>query len=313
MFPVYSRRNRRRTPSDIAGGTACRPLLHGSDSLGARPIERRGVGQLGIARSDVRLLRYRIDRVSLIAALAITAWQFYVYFTSPNIGGLLALLVALRWLHIIEHNHVHSMMFVGRRLNDLIGGVMSIGTGVPVELYRIHHVETHHAFENGPQDWTSPFSFSSAQRPDRPVNVVKYVVTFGVRGWSRSLPIALRRALGTDNRVLPSLVLFIACSALLLARDPQAFVAAYAVPWLLYSFAAGWANWRHHDGCDFEGATQSANVDTRLFSRALGFNIGYHSMHHIYPELHWSLLREKFDESAFADVPADGDRPEPRI
>jgi fatty acid desaturase len=63
------------------------------------------------------------------------------------------------------------------------------------------------------------------------------------------------------------------------------------------------SNWLQHNGCSYESASTSANVNLGLFSRTVAFNIGYHSAHHARPAAHWSKLPDIHDRLLADSVP----------
>jgi fatty acid desaturase len=50
-----------------------------------------------------------------------------------------------------------------------------------------------------------------------------------------------------------------------------------------------------HDGCDLDSDANGARNFTSALGNWLLFNNGYHMIHHRYPKLHWSLLKEKHE------------------
>jgi fatty acid desaturase len=63
------------------------------------------------------------------------------------------------------------------------------------------------------------------------------------------------------------------------------------------------SNWLQHAGCTYESAATSANMNLGFFSRRVGFNIGYHSIHHARPAAHWTKLPEIHCKVLAASVP----------
>jgi len=260
-----------------------------------------------------QLLRYRIDILSVltvIAALAvqITAllqgWPWY------TVGVIFAL---VRQVNLIEHNHAHLRIFHQRPLNEFVGWMCFLSNGVPLEFYELHHVRNHHRynqrFDGVRQDWSSLFGFRGTRQPDRPVGLGYYVLTFPLLTICHCL-IHLARVPGTDifMRFLRSTLVVGLVSAVLLAYDPWRFVAFFLVPWIAVFFALGWNNYTHHLGCQLTSPYDSCNVHLRPQYRALGFNIGYHTAHHLKPAVHWSEL-PTVHESIKAHIPAENYRP----
>lgn len=244
----------------------------------------------------IKFLRHRIDIYPISIAVIVSAGQLSLYLMhSQSLIWFVALMVALRWSHLIEHNHVHMSMFHSARLSEFFGWVLGCSTGLPLEMYRVHHVETHHQYENGPEDWTSPFEYGDGTSSlPRPMTFSRYVLSFPLRGWTNSLRILWRRK-GTEqyNAWLRSLAILVLFGGALTLGDSRSFLIWYVTPWIAYSFGAGAANWRHHDSEDPLSMSPGTNDNFGLFSRRLGFNIGYHSAHHLYPDTHWSELPQR--------------------
>jgi fatty acid desaturase len=118
----------------------------------------------------MRILRYRIDIVSLMLALAILGVQLAAFFLRLPWFMAIPLIVLTRWTHLVEHNHSHLPISWSRTLDEVFGWVLFLSGGVPLEAYRVFHVQTHHRYANRAADWTSPFAYEGTRFPDRPVN-----------------------------------------------------------------------------------------------------------------------------------------------
>jgi hypothetical protein len=55
-------------------------------------------------------------------------------------------------------------------------------------------------------------------------------------------------------------------------------------------------NFLQHDGCDMSSRFNFARNFTGRLINYMCFNNGYHTIHHLYPGLHWSLLPKKHGE-----------------
>jgi fatty acid desaturase len=105
-------------------------------------------------------------------------------------------------------------------------------------------------------------------------------------------------------RFARSVTAVVLCSVLLLSINPWKFVLFFLLPWIVVMFAMGRNNYAHHFGCPMTTAYDSAKVNLRLYSRFLGFNIGYHVAHHLKPGLHWSLLPQ-YHATIAPNIPAE--------
>ena len=246
------------------------------------------------------LLEEPTDIASIAVALAFASAQVAAWRARKPLVPALALAVGARWAGLVLHNQVHTPIFQADRLNEGFEVALTLATGMPVELYRVHH-GVHHHFVNGDGDWTSPFAYPNAHFPNRPCSLPRYVFTL--------IPRAIRRAPKTlrakrdperSNRFHRSLIVLGVVSGVLATRNPKKFAAAFMTPWLVNMLGSPIANWKHHEGCTYEDRYTVANVNLGALSKSLGFNIGYHSTHHDDPALHWSKLPQRFQDE-FAD------------
>lgn len=244
---------------------------------------------------NAAILRHRSDFLSVVVAVAAFAYQLVACLVAAPLLFLLPVPLLSNWIHLVEHNHVHVPVFRSKRANEVFSWVLSLGTGIPVEGYRYHHVEVHHRYSGTARDWTSPFAYRRSRFPDRPVRLPWYVATYMARAWRRGVPVMWQRR-GTEQgmRFWRSIVVMAATSTALGIAQPRSFLLFFVVPWLGNALAPALMNWRHHRGCDHATKFTSANVNLGVFSRTLGFNIGYHSVHHAHPGLHWSRLPQRF-------------------
>ena len=262
---------------------------------------------------EFRLLKYRIDLISV--ALVLTAlgiqltafafsWPWYTFF-------LIILLV--RQVNLIEHNHAHLGIFEQRSLNEILGFLCFYSNGTPYEFYKVHHVQNHHAynqqFGEGDSDWSSMFGFKGTHFPDIPIGRFYYVVTFPILTICHSLIFVFRNP-GTKilRRFVRTMILFTVASAALIYIDVWSFLFFFAIPWVVVYFGLGDNNYSHHHGCKMTNDFDSSNTFLSLPYKALGFHIGCHVAHHIRPDLHWSLLPE-YQETIKDKIPQENYRP----
>ena len=242
-----------------------------------------------------RFLRYRIDAVSVAVVVATLGLQLTAYLLAWPWYALLPIVLCVRQLHLVEHNHAHLKIFRQQFLNEVLGWMCFVSNGFPLECYELHHVHNHHRhtqrFDEGARDWSSTFGFAGTRHPDQPVSRLYYVLTFMTLAWLHCWIEVLRRPGDAVSRRFfrSALVCFAACGALAYAR-PWEFVLFFLVPWLVIYLGVASNNYDHHHGCKLTTPHDSSNVDLRFPYRGFGFNIGYHVAHHVKPTLHWSLL-----------------------
>ena len=219
-------------------------------------------------------------------------------------------IVLMRWSHLVEHNHSHLPIFHQRWLNEVLGWLTFLNGGIALEFYRLQHVKTHHRYLNDEKDWTSPFLFRGARYPDQPVNWLYYISTYTIIGLCHCL-IEILRQPGSPcfKRFWASVGVVGSVSALLIYVDSWNFLIFFYVTWWVAYIGLPINNWEQHVDCAFTSQYTSANIDLRLLCRRLGFNIGYHSAHHLAPTVHWSLLEDFHKKQIEPDTPLRYYRP----
>jgi fatty acid desaturase len=241
------------------------------------------------------LLRYRIDLISILVVVATLGGQIAAYALHASPLVLIPLLLAVRALHLVEHNHSHLPIFRWRPLNELIGWCCYLSNGAPLEFYEESHVHNHHRFTQRftpeERDWSSTFGFEGTRSPDVPVSRWYYALVFVTLTWLHCWIEVLRRP-GSRlfRRAILSTAIVIGTTVVLIVRDPQAWLVFFGVPWALVYIFMGINNYDHHHGCALTSPYDSSMTDLRFPWRAFGFNIGYHVAHHVKPTMHWSQL-----------------------
>ena len=246
---------------------------------------------------DFRVLRYRIDIISIAFVLLALGVQFTAYWLALPWYTLFLILVLIRQVNLVEHNHAHLGVFHSRFLNETLGFMCFISNGTPYEFYIVHHVQNHHAynqkFEEVEKDWSSMYGFSTAHYPDRPIGQFYYFLSFPIITICHSLIHILRRPDSSIfRRFVRTMALFAIFCTVLIAIDPISFLFFFFLPWLVVYFGLGDNNYAHHYGCKMTNPYDSSNTFLQLQYQAVGLYIGYHVAHHIKPDLHWSKLPE---------------------
>lgn len=255
-----------------------------------------------------RVLRYRIDIFSVLTVVSVFAFQLVGYFALPWYL-IIVLPVAIRGLHLVEHNHAHLKIFRQNLLNEMLDWIFFISNGVPVECYEMHHVHNHHRFAQqygtAHSDWSSTFGFENTRYPDKPAGRLYYCLTYAPLAWLHCWIEVLRRP-GTRmfKRFITSFTLCMGVSVWLLIMNPVQYALWFALPWVLAYIGMANANYDHHRDCKLTTPYNSARDNLSFTFRSFGFNIGYHIEHHMKPTLHWSLL-PNFHERIKEEIPSE--------
>lgn len=242
-----------------------------------------------------RTLRYKIDVLAVLTVLLTVSLQVCSVLRGWPWYALFPIIVLVRQVSIIQHNHAHLGIFYSRFLNEMMGRLCSLSNGVLAEFYELHHVRNHHPFNQrftgAQQDWSSLYAFKGTHFPDRPVGQLYYVLTFPAMCYCHCI-IEMIRSPGTRifRRFLVSLAMGAVVIGGLVWADARHFLMFFVVPWTAIAFGLGYNNYISHYGAQYTHRYDVAVDDLTLPFRFIGYNQGYHLEHHLKPTLHWSLL-----------------------
>jgi fatty acid desaturase len=113
-----------------------------------------------------RIIRYPIDIISVLVVLSTVSLQLFALLRDWPWYAVLPILLMLRQVSLVEHNHAHLTIFPTRFASILLGWLCHLSSGVPLDTYRVHHVMSHHRYNNrfDSSGETGPVSLVSAAR-----------------------------------------------------------------------------------------------------------------------------------------------------
>ncbi len=253
-----------------------------------------------------RILRYKIDAVSVITVMIAVIVQFMAYWYQWPWYSLILVLVLMRESHLVEHNHAHLTIFRNHLLNEAIGWLMFLNCGIPLQSYREQHVYVHHRYLGTEKDWTSPWSYQGTLFPSKPINKIYYILTYMITAIFQCAVIYLKKPLSKSTfQFVISMIIVSLMMTFLAIHDFKNFLIYYVVPWMMTYLYLAKANWGQHIGCAYDSVYTTAINDFNIDSCKLGFNIGYHTAHHWYPTLHWFLLEEFHNTYLAPHIPSN--------
>ena len=186
-------------------------------------------------------------------------------------------------IHIFFHECVHSRARYPAWFNWAATSLM----GLPFDGYRIHHYN-HHAFENGPRDFSSTWRYAVARR--HPYSAFAYAL-----GWPRQLAAGVNCKLpfGDTPTAADKIKQRIPAQKIALVVT---LLAALACGWqslMLYigMIYLGWVfTSLHNYGQHLPVAATGVTTYASPLYNALFFNNGLHWEHHASPGLPWQGL-----------------------
>ncbi|KAK8130835.1 hypothetical protein PG984_007273 [Apiospora sp. TS-2023a] len=244
---------------------------------------------------DVRM----IGCTGLFFAVFIFAWTNY---TSPLSGGLVSFVT---WLALFQlsfmgavatHNAIHVPVFWKSWLNNCYQICLSLQYGFPVSVFVPGHNLSHHKYPQQARDIMRTTKVHYNWNLLNGLLFFWHVVLTGGDEDAQyfAAQARLNRPIARQRRREEIFVW--GAMAVLLLLDWRRWI------WfaLLPQFYAKWSilslNLLQHDGADLLSRYNFARNFTDPLLNWLCFNNGYHTIHHLYPGLHWSILPQKHQE-----------------
>jgi len=239
------------------------------------------------------LLRYSADVRTLLLLLVLNALYVVQWLHLANRWYVLALTYVLAVVALVaKHNHNHCATFRSDVLNSAFELWLSLLTGNTTTGIITAHNRLHHGQNQSSSDfvrcslvkyrynWQNLLAFFFASvaemirhRPD------------DLSEWRQTRPGLYRQAL--TERI--ATIGFILALAIL---DWKATLIYCAAPWLFAQWVLVTINLLQHQDCDIQSEFgHSRNITGTIVNWVL-LNNGFHTAHHCYPALHWSLLPE---------------------
>jgi fatty acid desaturase len=192
---------------------------------------------------------------------------------------------------IITHNHTHFPIFKSKKINRVFDLFLALAKGHSVQTVVIPHNQNHHVFHGKDGDWITVNHGGKAVGWRRIIRYVFFSVTTMARQRRRVTAPKPSRMMMRSIREQKTLILCFILLALLL--NPVGFALHIFIPWVIAMLTLVSVNLLQHEGCDLDSEVNLARNFTGSVGNWLLFNNGYHTVHHRYPSLHWSLLRAK--------------------
>jgi fatty acid desaturase len=244
------------------------------------------------------IFRYQADIFTLVTVVGYAFFLLFSWVVYPLLSWpWIALIVAVNcfWQFVIAtiiHNTIHVPIFHSMALNKLFQLFLSAVHGHPVSGFVPGHNLSHHKHLQTPKD------SARTTRARFKWNVLNQLLFFFLLMFE--IMAAEQRFVKRMRKVKPGwarqytfeVIMVFGLKVVLLVLDWQRALLLLVLP----NFYATWGifgtNYWQHDGCDHNHPyNHSRSFTGRLFN-ILTFNNGYHAIHHMRPEVHWSLYPE---------------------
>ncbi|MEE2743563.1 MAG: fatty acid desaturase [Bdellovibrionota bacterium] len=242
-------------------------------------------------KSPKKILPYWQDTYSVFMAFLCLFLLVFPLYQDFSLG------LSLLWLavsclvnfivNLIDHNHIHVPTFGYRPLNIGFGLFLTLIRGASERFTFIIHNLNHHRYEGSKEDWFWPGNEGKGFLPLRPfIYAFKTGRRFKKEGKDLFSKMnkefeAIKLA---ERLILTSFIVFI-----LYTNWAKALI-FILVPWVFGNYFIVFTNLIFHKGCDPHSKLGLSKNYTNTLENFLFLNGGYHTIHHLYPRVHWSQL-----------------------
>ena len=201
----------------------------------------------------------------------------------------------------IVHNTIHCSVFKNNNYNKIFEILLSLSYGHPVLSFVPGHNKSHHIYTQSKKDFMRTTKlrykwnllnfllFQPTVAPKILINDIKYIM--------------LQKGTSFYYNAINQFRLVIFTNLFLLYLNPYKFLLLFYIPHLFAQWFIVSINMIQHDGCDIIDYNikepikhiNTARNLTGSIINYLTFNNGYHMMHHLKPNLHWSDLPKHHD------------------
>jgi fatty acid desaturase len=243
------------------------------------------------------MLRYRADVKTLVFVATYFALVAVQWIVAPRALWIaIPLLVLTCWFSffgaVATHNTVHCPMFHRRSLNRAFQVVLTLTYGHPVSAYVPGHNLSHHKYTQSRKD---VMRTSKVRYRWNLLNGLLFMSRVGRDIFfadMRYFKAMYRRNPAWFRQMILEAAVYLGAMGTLLALDWKKLLLYVVIPHQYAAWGIITMNYLQHDGCD-EGSehNHSRNFVGKLVNWWT-YNNGYHTIHHLEPGLHWSLLPE---------------------
>lgn len=213
---------------------------------------------------------------------------------------------------VATHNQMHLAMFGNDHLNTVWRVILTLAYGHPTSTFIPGHNISHHAFMQQQRDHMRT---SKVQFKWNLLNLLLFMpIVAGDVLWGdvRYALVQYRRKTHFHRRLSIEFGALAAVSIWLAYTDIKRFLLFVQIPHYFAQWAIATLNLLQHDGCDVPPPAdplmhKSPNYNgsrnfTGLLINFFCYNNGYHTIHHLHPRMHWSLLRDEHQKQVLPHI-----------
>jgi len=255
-----------------------------------------------------KLYIYKSDVFPLVLVSIMFAIQLYAFI---NLTGLWELMVFsllsmpfLTFSVAYSHHHAHISMSNSKWLNGYVNRILSLQVWINHYAWKLHHNHGHHLnyMNQYPlQDDVSIDESNWTRTDGSKMNRFEYTIHLAKTTLKRVKENGQKHEKVYKKYMTYRLQNYTIYFVLFL-YSPLALIFVFIIPPLVMSLYTFWLTYPHHSGLR---SSDPYKASRSIISPLYNFwftNLGYHTAHHIRPNLHWSLL-PNYHESIKDKIP----------
>jgi beta-carotene hydroxylase len=190
-------------------------------------------------------------------------------------------------VNLINHNHAHVPTFTNKKMNYIMDMALTLLRGASAIFIKIIHNINHHHHEGSPDDWFSPINEGQGTVIDRTIN---YIFVTARRFKNGATDYYAKMGPEFKNQQTVERILLFTFTVSLVIIDIKAFLGFVLPAWIFGNFFLVYTNLIFHKNARHQDKLTNSYNFLNPLENWIYFNGGYHTIHHLHPNLHWSEL-----------------------
>ncbi|MGB1247471.1 MAG: fatty acid desaturase family protein [Chitinophagales bacterium] len=244
-------------------------------------------------KNDIKSIIYLVCTLTVFVLLWIFGSQLPLWAFVP---AYIVLLFFSMSVAVMAHNHNHLSMWKNKYMNILTDNIMTIFYGFPVFAWIPTHNSNHHKYVNKEPDYTKTYRYTERNNL---FTLLTYPSISGI--FQQSVVGTFWKNTFSKNKekffwyTLQFVVLISWIVAAFYLGGWQKALQYVVIPQQFSLFSVLLFNYVQHVHADEETKYNSSRNFMGILNSML-FNNGMHTVHHLYPSLHWSELPEEHEK-----------------